>query len=79
MTVTRATTPRPRLRDVRPARGRRCVCDAGSQAPSTGIAVTTITVADACRVKGSPTSLAFRPVQPPTTATSLAARPFKLQ
>jgi hypothetical protein len=52
MTVTRTTTSRPRLLDVRSTRVRGGVCAAGGQATSTGIGATTITADHACRCAG---------------------------
>jgi hypothetical protein len=79
MTVTRATTTRPLVRDVRPARGRRRVGDAESQAASKGIRATMIPVDDTCRVGGSPNVTRHSSRQPGKTATSLVVPPFKLQ
>jgi hypothetical protein len=76
MTVTHATTTQPLLRDVRFARARRGVCEAGGQAVWKGIGVTTITEDDMGR-RG------WRaPVTRPSSrqpAASLVVGPFKPQ
>ena len=78
MTVTRATTTRPLVRDVCPARGRRRVCEAGSQAASTGIGATMITVDDAWCVDASPHGTRHASRQRRAADAPLAARSFEL-
>jgi hypothetical protein len=79
MTVTRAPTTRPLVRDVRPARGRRRVCDVGSQAVLTGIGAMMIPVDHAWRGNGSPNVTRHASRQRRAANAPLAARSFKLQ